>query len=181
MFLKSKANNSIGYCTLPMLNIDIKLEYIIDVNNDINDTLVLKLYNTGLAPCIKYINYLRSRSNYVKEEGDMMYFKVYDNHVKDYHHIVNGEYKKISKTYVKYYNDYFNSVLTHKAHHKNIIRLARMIVNNNETTWKSYWSVKLKDLNVSTINWILKLMDKSGNYYSKSDKWNITNTEKEIV
>ena len=51
-----------------------------------------------------------------------------------------------------------------------------MIVNNNETTWKSYWSVKLKDLNVTTINWILKLMDKSGNYYSKSDKWNITNT-----
>ena len=50
MFLKSKANNSIGYCTLPMLNIDIKLEYIIDINNDINDTLVLKFYNTGLAP-----------------------------------------------------------------------------------------------------------------------------------
>lgn len=176
MFLNPKANNSVGYCMLPMLNIDIKLEYIVDINNDINDTIILKLYNTGLAPCTEYISYLRSRSNYIKEEEDMIYLRVYDNHVKDYHHIVNGEYKKISKTYVKLYSDYYNSVATHKTYHRNMIRLARMIINNNETSWKNYWSVKLKDLDVTTINWILKLMDKNGNYYSKSDKWNITNT-----
>ena len=175
MLLKSTTNNYIGYCLLPMTSIDIKLEYIIDVNNTSDDTLVLKFYNTGLAPCIEYLNYLRSRSNFIREEGDVIYLKVYDNYVKDYHHIVNGEYKNISAFYVKLYADYYNSVITHKIHQKYILTLANMIVQNNKEIWEIYWNKKLKDLNQSSINWILKLMDKSGNYYSKSDKWNITN------
>ena len=176
MYLNPKMNNSVGYCLLPMLNIDIKLEYIVDVKKHDDNTIILVIYNTGLNSCIKYIEYLRTKSNYIKEEDNRFYFRIYDNYIKDYNNIVIGEYKNISSSYVNTYNKYFDDISNNKVYHKYIIRFARRIVNNNKITWETYWKHKLKDLDVTSINWILKLMDKNGNYYSKSNDWYITNT-----
>lgn len=165
-------NNMIGHCLLATINIPIKLEYINDVNIADNHRIEITIYLTGSDTCIAYCNDLITSHNYLQHKDNKFYFKC--NHVfeEDYDRIVEGNYSMISKEYKTKFNKLYNSLT---PNHILMLYLPYIIVNNDEKSLKQYWNKKLDKFTPDTKNWIINLMSKNGNYYSKSNKWNVTN------
>lgn len=169
ILLDKKDNNLLGHCLLATIDIPIKLEYINNINIADNYVVTLTLWYTGSEICIKYCKELEKSHNFIKKEGNVLFFNC--NHVfkEDYTNIVNGQYSKISEEYREKFKKIYDSLPTNQIL---MLYLPSIIVANDEKSLLLYWNRKLGQFTDDIKKWIISLMTKSGNYYSKNNKWN---------